>query len=154
MNISVHELLSLKRRKDLGINPEAVESLSIEILNEICKNVILNTISRPQNGDIESLSIEILNKKCKNIILDTICRSPNGDIETRENYFKNLFAKDDTVNKHILLAGDFNLNVLDFKNNRKVQNFINLVLLWYDTNHKQTHTGNGKDGKCHRPYHN
>ena len=154
INISVHESLSLKRRKDLGINPEAVESLSIEILNEICKNVILNTISRPPNGDIESLSIEILNKKCKNIILDTICRSPNGDIETRENYFKNLFAKNDTVNKHILLAGDFNLNVLDFKNNRKVQNFINLVLLWYDTNHKQTHTGNGKDGKCHRPYHN
>ena len=76
---------------------------------------------------MKSLSIEILNKKCKNIILNTICRPPNGDIETCENYFKNLFAKNDTVNKHIVLAGDFNLNVLDFENNKKVENFINLM---------------------------
>ena len=76
---------------------------------------------------LESLSIEILNKKCKNIILNTIYRSTNGDIETCENYFKNLFAKNGTVNKHIVLAGDFNLNVLDFENNKKVQNFINLM---------------------------
>ena len=76
---------------------------------------------------MESFSIEILNKKCKNIILNTIYRPPNGDIETCENYFKNLFAKNDTVNKHIVLAGDFNLNVLDFENNKKVENFINLM---------------------------
>ena len=83
----------------MGINSEAVESLSIEILNEKCKNIILNTIYRPRNGDIE------------------IC----------ENYLKNLFAKNDTVNKHIVLVGDFNLNLLDFENKKKVQNFINLM---------------------------
>ena len=44
-----------------------------------------------------------------------------------ENYFKNLFAKNDTVNKHIVLAGDFNLNLLDFENNKMVENFINLI---------------------------
>ena len=79
-------------------------------------------------GALESLRIEISNKKCKNIILNTIYRPPNGDIETCENYFKNLFAKNDTVNKHIVLAGDFNLNVLDFENNKKVENFMNLML--------------------------
>ena len=73
---------------------------------------------------MESLNIEILNKKYKSIILNTIYRPPNGDMETCENY---LFAKNDTVNKHIVLAGDFNLNVLDFENNKKVQNFINLM---------------------------
>ena len=73
------------------------------------------------------LSIEVSNKKCENIILNTIYRSPNGDIETCENYFKNLFAKNDTVNKYIVLAGNFNLNLLDFENNRKVQDFINLM---------------------------
>ena len=31
------------------------------------------------------------------------------------------------MSKHILLAGNFNLNVLDFENNKKVQNFINHV---------------------------
>ena len=56
-----------------------------------------------------------------------IHRPPNGDIETCENYFKNLFAKNDTVNKHIVLTGNFNLNVLDFGNNTKVENFINFM---------------------------
>ena len=72
-------------------------------------------------------SLNILNKEYKNIILNTICRLPNGEIETCENYFKNLFAKNDTVDRHIFLAGDVNLNVLDFENNKKVQNFINLM---------------------------
>ena len=76
---------------------------------------------------VEYLSIEILNKKWKNIILNTIYRAPNGDIGTCENYFKNLFAKNGTRIKHIVLAGNFNVNVLDFENNKKVQNFINLM---------------------------
>ena len=31
------------------------------------------------------------------------------------------------MNKHIVLTGDFNLNVLNFENNKKVENFINLM---------------------------
>ena len=31
------------------------------------------------------------------------------------------------MRKHIVLAGGFNLNVLDFENNKKVQNFIKLM---------------------------
>ena len=79
---------------------------------------------------MEFLSIEILNKKSKNIILTTIYRHPNGDIETCENYFKNLFSKNDTMYKHIILASSFYLNVLDFKNNKKGQNFINLMFCY------------------------
>ena len=56
-----------------------------------------------------------------------IYRPPNGDIETCENYFKNLFAKNDTVNKHIVLTGNIYLNVLDSGNNKKVENFINFM---------------------------
>ena len=54
ISIFLHESLSFKRRQDLGINLEAVESLSIEILNKKCKNITLNTIYRPPNGDIET----------------------------------------------------------------------------------------------------
>ena len=46
---------------------------------------------------------------------------------TCENNFKNPFAKNDTVNRHIVLASNFNLNLLDFENNKKVQRFINLM---------------------------
>ena len=76
---------------------------------------------------MECLSNKILNKKCKNIILNTIYRLTNEDIETYENYFKNLFPNNNALNQHIVLAGDFNLNVLNFKSNKKVQNFINLM---------------------------
>ena len=31
------------------------------------------------------------------------------------------------MNEHIVSAGDFHLNVLDFENNKKVRNFINLM---------------------------
>ena len=41
-------------RQDLGINSEAVESLSIEIFNKTCKNIILNTFYRPPNEDTET----------------------------------------------------------------------------------------------------
>ena len=54
ISIFVHELLPFKKREDLGVNSEAVESLSIEILNKKCKNIILNRIYRPPNGDIET----------------------------------------------------------------------------------------------------
>ena len=76
---------------------------------------------------VESLSIEILNKKRKNIVFNTTYRPLNKGTEICENYFKNLFAKNDTVNKHIVLVGDFNLNVLYFENNKKVEHFINLM---------------------------
>ena len=95
IGIFVHESLSFKRRQNLSIYSEELGSLGIEILNKQCKNTILNTIYRP----------------------------PNGGIKTCENYFKNLFPNNDTVNKHIILAGDFNLNVLHFENNKKIQNF-------------------------------
>ena len=67
---------------------------------------------------VESPSTEILNKKCKNIITNKIYRLPNGDIEACENLV-NLFAKNYTVNKHIVSAGDFNLNALDLKTTKR-----------------------------------
>ena len=99
ISIFVNEPLSFKRRQDLDKNLKGVESLSIEILCKKFKNIILNKIYRP----------------------------PNADVETCGNYFKSLFAKNYAVNTDIVLAGDFNLNVLDFENNKKVQNFKNLV---------------------------
>ena len=73
ISIFVHESLFFKRRKDLSINLETVESLSIEILNKSFKKIILDTITDPQ--------MEIL-----------------------KNFFKNLFEKNDRVNKHIFFA--------------------------------------------------
>ena len=130
ISIFVHESLPFKRRHGFGINSQAVQSLSIEILNKNCKNIIFNTAYIP----------------------------PNGDIETCKKYFKNLFAKNDTVNKHIVLADDFNLNVLGFENKKKVQNIINRMFPYgiIPTINKPTPvTRNGKPTRVqYRTYHN
>ena len=51
MCIFIHESLCYKLRKDLSINSEAIESLSIETSNKKSCNLILNVIYRPPTGD-------------------------------------------------------------------------------------------------------
>ena len=93
------ENLSFKLREDLSINCDAVQSLSIEISSTKSKNIILNTIYRP----------------------------PNGDMKQCETNFKDVFSKNGKNLKYIVLAGDFNINFLDFGTNKKVQDFLNLM---------------------------
>ena len=97
--IFVHESLCYTKRNDLCINCEAIESLSIEIRNNDGKNIIFNIVYRP----------------------------PDGDLEVCENYFQSILSHNSIRNKNVILAGDFNINVLDFEQNKKVQNFVNLM---------------------------
>ena len=87
------------KRNDVCINCEAIESLSIEIRNNDGKNIIFNIVYRP----------------------------PDGDLEVCENYFQSILSHNSIRNKNVILAGDFNINVLDFEQNKKVQNFVNLM---------------------------
>ena len=97
--VFVHESLSFKLREDLSINCDAIRSLSI----------VTSTT------------------KFKNIILNTIYMSPNGDMKQCETHFKDIFLKNIKNLKNIVLAGDFNINFLDFETNKKVQDFLNLM---------------------------
>ena len=85
--VFVHENLSFKLREDLSINCDAIQSLSIEISSTKSKSIVLNTIYRPANGDM---------KQC-------------------ETHFKDLFSKNGKNLKNIVIAGDFNINFLDFE---------------------------------------
>ena len=98
--IFVHESLCYTKRNDLCINCEAIESLSIELSNNDVKNIIFNIVYRPANGDLE------------------VC----------ENYFQSILSNNSIRNKIVILAGDFNINVLDFEQNKKAQNFVNSML--------------------------
>ena len=44
-----------------------------------------------------------------------------------ETYFKGVFSKNGKILKNIVLAGDFNINFLDFETNKNVQDFLNLM---------------------------
>ena len=92
--IFIHDSLCYKLRKDLSINSKAIESLSIEISNKKVNNLIFNAIYRP----------------------------PTGDIKIFEDFWKDIFSKNQNM-KHMMFAGDFNMNVLDYEYNGKVQSF-------------------------------
>ena len=57
----------------------------------------------------------------------SISYQSDGDTDVRENYFKNFFFKDNLIRRNILLAENFNINLLHFEQTKKAQNFINLM---------------------------
>ena len=59
---------------------------------------------------MQFLSIEISSTKSKNIVLNTIYRPPNGDMKQRDTHFKDVFSKDGKNLRNIILAGDFDLS--------------------------------------------
>ena len=60
-------------------------------------------------------------------MLNLVYRPPNGDHKELENYFKSSLSKQEISHKDVVLAGDFNINLLDFDTSKKVQNFVNLM---------------------------
>ena len=94
-----HESLCYTKRNDLCINCEVIETLSIEIHNNDGKNIIFNIVYRP----------------------------PDGDLEVFKNCFQSILSHNSIRNKDVILTGYFNINVLDFEQNKKVQNFDNLM---------------------------
>ena len=60
-------------------------------------------------------------------MLNLVYRPPNGDHKELENYFKSSLSKQEISHKDVVLAGDFNINLLDFDKSKKVQNFVNLM---------------------------
>ena len=96
------------------------KSHDFKIRNDLCVN----------SNSIESLSIEILNdNKTKNIILNVTYRPPEGDLNFCEQYFRDFLTKTTKckTNKNVVLAGDFNIDVLNFNNNKTIKNFVNLI---------------------------
>ena len=83
----MHESFSFKLREDLSINCDANYPLSLSL----------------------SLSLEISSSTSKNIILNTICRPPNGDMKQFETHFKDMFSENGKSMKNIVLAGDLTL---------------------------------------------
>ena len=76
---------------------------------------------------IESLCLEITNEKSKNIILNLTYRPPNGDVKEFEKHLNKILSTNDILKKVVIMAGDVNMNLLDFEENKNVQNFLNIT---------------------------
>ena len=84
------------------------ESMSYKIREDLSINC----------DSIKSRPIEIINKR-KNIIFSVVYRLLNGNMKTCEDIFKSIFLKNDEN-----LSSDFNLTVLYYETNKKVQKFL------------------------------
>ena len=91
------------------------DSIVYKLRNDLCIN----------NEDTEAMSIEIIYKNRKNIILTNLYRPPDGNAETFLYFTKEVITK--MSNKTSYFTGDFNLNILDYDTNKKVNNFFNLM---------------------------
>ena len=76
---------------------------------------------------IKCLCLEISNKKCKNIIFILNYRPPNGDTTLFERHVKSILSKNNVAKKEVILIGNFNINLLEFDKNKRVQSFLNLM---------------------------
>ena len=61
-------------------------------------------------------------------------RQPNGDVKEFEKDLNKILSANDIL-KEVVMAGDFNINLLDLKQNKKVQNFLN-IMFGHDAIHK------------------
>ena len=66
-------------------------------------------------------------EKRRNTLFNDVYRPPNGKIEPFENFLKIVCNKNKNSNENNHIAGDFNLNLLDHDQNKKVSDFFNLI---------------------------
>ena len=59
--------------------------------------------------------------------LNLTSRSPNGDVKEFEKHLNKILRKNDILKKEAMMIGDFNMNLLDFQQQKKVQNFVNIL---------------------------
>ena len=69
--------------------------------------------------------MEISNKKDNNLIFNAIYRPPTGDKKIFKKFCKHTFSKNQNI-KQMMLAGHFNINVLDHEYNRKINQVFSI----------------------------
>ena len=79
------------------------------------------------DGDSECVTVEIENKNSKNLIITLCYRPPSGAIKGLNSFLENIFRKANTENKLCFVAGDFNLNCLDYDKNLEIRTFYNRI---------------------------
>ena len=99
------------------------------IKNDI-KYKIRNDLKIYKSEELESVFIEIINKNSKNIIVGCLYRHPSmKDINEFNDQFFNVLSEKllSEKNKHIILMGDFNIDLLKVESDTKISDFLEQV---------------------------
>ena len=83
------------------------------------------------NSEFEASWIEIVNEKQKSFLLGCIYRHPRNTDDDFIVYMQNILEQIKEENKLVVIAGDFNLNLLKHDIDDKIKEFLNLMLSNY-----------------------
>ena len=77
---------------------------------------------------VESTFIEILNKKQKNMIIGCVYKHPKHEVsDFTNNYITPLLDKLSNENKDILIMDDFNINLINYNDDKNTGNFLDTM---------------------------
>ncbi len=122
IDITNYSLVSVprKNRKSGGVALYIHKSLSFIVRNDL--NLIqTNTIEIDHS---ESVFVEIINSNCKNIIIGNIYRAHRTDIDSFNSDLSRCLNIISSENKHCYVSGDFNLDILKYDTESKINNFL------------------------------
>ena len=74
---------------------------------------------------VESTFIKILNKKQKNIIIGCAYKHPEHEVsDFTNNFIAPLLEKSSNENKNIMIMSDFDVNLINYKDDKNTGNFL------------------------------
>ena len=78
---------------------------------------------------IESTVIEILSKKQKNLIIGCVYKHPKHEVKDfTNNHMMPLLSRLSNENKDIMIMGDFNVNLINYDDDKNISNFLDTML--------------------------
>ena len=81
---------------------------------------------------VESIFIKVLNKKQKNIKIGCVYKHPKHEVSGfTNNFITPLLDKLSNENKDIMIMGDFNINLINYNDDKNTGNFLDTMFLAY-----------------------
>ena len=97
----------------------------------IDKNIkykLRNDLNIYEKKMVESTFIEILNKKQKNMIIGCVYKHPKHEVsDFTNNFITPLLDKLSHENKDIMVMGDFNINLINYNDDKNTGNFLDTM---------------------------
>lgn len=94
-------------------------------VHKTIKYSILQSMSIAVDNVMECLTIEIINEKKKNIIISCVYRSPGSSINIFNEWVEKLFSA--VNDKPLFICGDYNIDLLNPNNHKPTSEFIDLM---------------------------
>uniref|UniRef100_A0A669B1C7 Reverse transcriptase domain-containing protein n=1 Tax=Oreochromis niloticus TaxID=8128 RepID=A0A669B1C7_ORENI len=98
--------------------------VAIYVHNSIKYNVV-TTMSMAIDGILECLTIEIMNEKKRNVIISCIYRTPSSSIDTFNEWIEKMFAS--VNQKLLFICGDFNIDLLNPTRLKAIDDFTDTM---------------------------